>query len=150
MNEWMIEPDECIPVRTTMMTEELLMTDIPGSCRQTRLSTVSRGCSPTLAWTLSRYTSNIFITATCISIMHEYHDFMSSTLLKNVNFCREPSTTCPSPLHFTGSLICRLGRGEQMIRYRGNGFLSMLKLTSFAVEIELLIVADEIRFSCNH
>ena len=37
-----------------------------------------------------------------------------------------------------------------MIRYRGNGFLSMLKLTSFAVEIELLIVADEIRFSCNH
>merc|ERR1719209_72579 len=23
---------------------------------------------------------------------------------------REPSTTCPSPLHFTGSLTCRLGR----------------------------------------
>merc|ERR1719397_656576 len=22
---------------------------------------------------------------------------------------REPSTTCPSPLHFTGSLTCRLG-----------------------------------------
>ena len=78
MNEWMIEPDECIPVRTIMMTE----IDIPGSCRQTRLSTVSRGCSPTLAWTLSRYTSNTVIAATCISIMYEYHDFMSSTLLR--------------------------------------------------------------------
>merc|ERR1719234_786329 len=26
---------------------------------------------------------------------------------------REPSTTCPSPLHFTGSLTCRLGRGRK-------------------------------------
>merc|ERR1719234_68264 len=26
---------------------------------------------------------------------------------------REPSTTCPSPLHFTGSLTCRLGRGQK-------------------------------------
>merc|ERR1719234_3032175 len=25
---------------------------------------------------------------------------------------REPSTTCPSPLHFTGSPTCRLGRGR--------------------------------------
>merc|ERR1719234_733740 len=26
---------------------------------------------------------------------------------------REPSTTCPSPLHFTGSPTCRLGRGRK-------------------------------------
>merc|ERR1719234_1422204 len=26
---------------------------------------------------------------------------------------REPSTTCPSPLHFTGSLTCRLGQGRK-------------------------------------
>merc|ERR1719234_2993142 len=26
---------------------------------------------------------------------------------------REPLTTCPSPLHFTGSLTCRLGRGQK-------------------------------------
>merc|ERR1719234_1765319 len=26
---------------------------------------------------------------------------------------REPSTTCPSPLHFTGSQTCRLGRGRK-------------------------------------
>merc|ERR1719234_210130 len=26
---------------------------------------------------------------------------------------REPSTTCPSPLHFMGSLTCRLGRGRK-------------------------------------
>merc|ERR1712181_204455 len=25
----------------------------------------------------------------------------------------EPSTTCPSPLHFTGSPTCRLGRGRK-------------------------------------
>merc|ERR1719234_1040267 len=26
---------------------------------------------------------------------------------------REPSTTCPSPLHFTGSPTCRLDRGQK-------------------------------------
>merc|ERR1719234_2913882 len=26
---------------------------------------------------------------------------------------REPSTTCPSPLHFTGSPTCRFGRGRK-------------------------------------
>merc|ERR1739842_124085 len=65
-----------------------------GSCRQTRLSTVSRGCSPTLAWTPSR----------------------------------EPSTTCPSPLHFTGSLICRLGPGRKTNLLPDPGYVALTNI----------------------
>merc|ERR1711990_1035098 len=65
-----------------------------GSCLQTRRSTVSRGCSPTLAWTLSR----------------------------------EPSTTCPSPLHFTGSLICRLGRGRKTNLLPDPGYVALTNI----------------------
>merc|ERR1712113_1276465 len=37
----------------------------------------------------------------CIQRMQPY---------SGMTLSREPSTTCPSPLHFTGSLTCRLGR----------------------------------------
>merc|ERR1711971_407815 len=65
-----------------------------GSCHQTRLSTVSRGCSPTPAWMPSR----------------------------------EPSTTCPSPLHFTGSPICRLGRGRKTNLLPDPGYVALTNI----------------------
>merc|ERR1711936_1214988 len=61
---------------------------------QTRLSTVSRGCSPTPAWMPSR----------------------------------EPSTTCPSPLHFTGSPICRLGRGRKTNLLPDPGYVALTNI----------------------
>merc|ERR1711974_69465 len=60
----------------------------------TRLSTVSRGCSPTLAWTPSR----------------------------------EPSTTCPSPLHFTGSPICRLDQGRNTNLLPDPGYVALTNI----------------------
>jgi len=121
MNEWLDwmnafqsrhdddEADEmnCLSLKILM---NCLSLNFPGSCRQTRLSTVSRGCSLTLAWMPSR----------------------------------EPSTTCPSPLHFTGSLTCRLGstlcRGDFNNKWfdPGNGFLSIYKSISLGAVNQLL------------
>merc|ERR1719234_3099750 len=39
---------------------------------------------------------------------------------------REPSTTCPSPLHFTGSLTCRLGRGQKTNLLPDPGYVASL------------------------
>merc|ERR1719234_757705 len=39
---------------------------------------------------------------------------------------REPSTTCPSPLHFTGSPTCRLGRGRKTNLLPDPGYVAYL------------------------
>merc|ERR1719320_1955606 len=41
---------------------------------------------------------------------------------------REPSTTCPSPLHFTGSLTCRLGRGRKTNLLPDPGYVATLTI----------------------
>merc|ERR1719234_2159410 len=41
---------------------------------------------------------------------------------------REPSTTCPSPLHFTGSLTCRLGRGRKTNLLPDPGYVASLTI----------------------
>merc|ERR1719180_583399 len=46
---------------------------------------------------------------------------------------REPSTTCPSPLHFTGSLTCRLGRGQKTNLLPDPGY-NVASLTNICLE----------------
>merc|ERR1719352_737580 len=46
---------------------------------------------------------------------------------------REPSTTCPSPLHFTGSLTCRLGRGRKTNLLPDPGY-NVASLTNICLE----------------
>merc|ERR1719180_339148 len=46
---------------------------------------------------------------------------------------REPSTTCPSPLHFTGSLTCRLGRGRKTKLFPDPGY-NVASLTIICLE----------------
>merc|ERR1712025_540759 len=41
---------------------------------------------------------------------------------------REPSTTCPSPLHFTGSPICRLGRGRKTNLLPDPGYVALTNI----------------------
>merc|ERR1712055_689453 len=45
---------------------------------------------------------------------------------------REPSTTCPSPLHFTGSLTCRLGalsaEAEKRIYFQTPGYVALTNI----------------------
>merc|ERR1719464_250991 len=41
---------------------------------------------------------------------------------------REPSTTCPSPLHFTGSPTCRLGRGRKTNLLPDPGYVASLTI----------------------
>merc|ERR1719234_2131976 len=46
---------------------------------------------------------------------------------------REPSTTCPSPLHFTGSPTCRLGRGRKTNLLPDTGY-NVASLTTICQE----------------
>merc|ERR1712233_89589 len=41
---------------------------------------------------------------------------------------REPSTTCPSPLHFTGSPICRLGPGRKTNLLPDPGYVALTNI----------------------
>merc|ERR1719367_924427 len=41
---------------------------------------------------------------------------------------RVPSTTCPSPLHFTASPICRLGRGRKTNLLPDPGYLALTNI----------------------
>merc|ERR1719234_280650 len=46
---------------------------------------------------------------------------------------REPSTTCPSPLHFTGSPTCRLGQGQNTNLLPDPGY-NVASLTNICLE----------------
>merc|ERR1719234_2678826 len=46
---------------------------------------------------------------------------------------REPSTTCPSPLHFTGSPTCRLGQGRKTNLLPDPGY-NVASLTNICLE----------------